>query len=376
MKREAFKVPGIINLSGNVLNRKTNCLQEEIAPERRLEHIDIEITKKCNLFCLHCSARSDSPGRELSLKEIKIILDNASSLGMKNVGFTGGEPLVRRNKLFALLKYCKHTLNSKTHLHTNGTLLKSKDAAMMTRLVDRITVTLFGSKPETHDGVTSVKGSLKAAEEGLRKLVRQSANVRTFVVPMKPNYREIPQILKKVHEIGCRKIRILTLSPTGRARIHFENLSLDSNDVKWLNGELIKARNELDIDIDAGFCTQQYYSGLGILEGHQSCLAAENRVHIDAFGEVFPCTASSGLQLFSAGNLRKCAFNLSDIWKFSPVFQFIRFFHSNPPNKCRGCAIYQRCMGGCRVMMHYKYGDITAAKSNCNTPKLFPAQLS
>jgi radical SAM protein with 4Fe4S-binding SPASM domain len=311
-------------------------------------------------------------GKELSLNEIKMILDKASSLGLENVGFTGGEPLVHRNKLVALLKYCKGILNLKTHLHTNGTLLKSEDATIMARLVDEITVTFYGSKPETHDGITSVKGSLKAAEKGLWRLVHEHGNVRTFIVPMKPNFREIPQIVKKVHKIGCRKIRILSLSPTGRARNNFATLSLDSNDRKWLSDELIKTRKELGVDIDAGFCTRQDYPRLGELRGHQSCLAAEDRVHVDAFGGVFPCTASSGWQQFSGGNLRRYKFDLSYVWKFSPIFQFLRFFHSYPPDKCRDCAIYQQCMGGCRIMMYYRYGDITVAKPNCEFPKSFP----
>jgi hypothetical protein len=54
-------------------------------------------------------------------------------------------------------------------------------------------------------------------------------------------------------------------------------------------------QESLDIDIDVGFYTRQDYPQLGELFGHQSCLVAENRMHIGAFGEVFPCTASSGL---------------------------------------------------------------------------------
>lgn len=355
------------------MNRREHGVQVEVAPQRRLEHIDIEITKKCNLFCVHCSAQSNKTGKELSLKEIEIILDEAGSLGLKNVGFTGGEPLIRRSKLMALLEYCKHTLNSKTHLHTNGTLVKSKDAAIIASLVDEVTVTFLGSKPPTHDELTSIKGSLKATEEGLSRLVRQKANIRIFIVPMKMNLREIPQIVRKVHQIGCHNIRILSLAPVGRARNNFASLSLDFNDVKWLTNELVKTRKELGVNIDCGFCTQQDYPRLGKLQGHESCFAAENRVHIDAFGEVFTCTASSGWQPFSAGNLRNYAFNLSDIWRFSPIFQFFRYFHSNPPRKCRGCVTYLRCMGGCRVMMHYKYGDITVAKPDCKSPKLFRA---
>ena len=358
------------------MKRKTQVFHRELASERKLRHVDIEITKKCNLSCVHCSAQSNVTGKELSLSEIKIVLDEASSLGLENVGFTGGEPLIFRNKLVALLKYCKSTLNSKTHLHTNGTILKSEDVAILARLVDEVTVTLLGSNPETHDRITCVKGSLKTAEKGLSRLVRQHPNVRVFIVPMKSNFKEIPQIVKKVHEIGCHKIRILSLSPTGRALKNFAGLSLDSKDIKSLTDQLIKARNELSVDVDVGFCTRQDYPKLGKLRGHQSCLAAENRVHIDALGEVFPCTASSGWEPFSAGNLRRYAFNLSEIWKFSPIFQFLRFFHANPPNKCQGCAMYQQCMGGCRVMMYYKYGNITAVKPNCKSPNSFPSQIS
>ena len=344
-------------------------IREEADHRRRLEHVDVEITKKCNLFCVHCSAQSNGIGRELSTSEIETILDRGILLGLKNVGFTGGEPLTRRNKLVSLLKYCRGDLDLKTHLHTNGTLLKSNDAEIIASLVDEVTVTFYGSKPEIHDGITSVKGSLKATEAGLSRLVRQHANVRVFIVPMKPNFEDIPQIVRKVHEIGCDKIRILSLSPTGRARKNFEKLSPDAFDREWLNAKLVETQKELDVDIDAGFCTRQYYPQLGRLKGHLSCLAAENRVHIDAFGEVFPCTASSGWQRFSGGNLRRNKFNLSEIWKFSPIFQFIRFFHANPQNKCRGCAMYQQCMGGCRVMMYYEHGDITVAKPNCEYSK-------
>lgn len=350
-------------------NRTLRALHNEISAERKLTHIDVEITKNCNLRCVHCSARSNVAGRELSLNEIKTVLNNASSLGLENVGFTGGEPLLRRNKLMALLEYCKHDLDLKTHLHTNGTLIKLEDAAIMAKFVNETTIPFLGSNPKTHDKITLVAGSFKAAEEGLVRLVRQHARITTFIVPMKQNFKEIPEIIKNVCENGCDRFRILSLSPTGRAIDQFETLFVDSNDVEWLTNELVKAQEVLGVDIDAGFCTRQDYPRLGELHGHQSCLAAENRIHIDALGEVFPCTASSGWQSFSAGNLRRNAFNLSDIWQHSPVLQFFRYFHSNPPQKCRHCSIYQECMGGCRVVMYYKYGDITIAKPNCKSPE-------
>jgi len=337
--------------------------------EPKLEHIDVEITKRCNLACIHCSARSNTKGMELSLNKVKAVLDSARSLGLKEIGFTGGEPLMHRAKMVALLKYCKESLKVKIHVHTNGTLLETKDAAILADLVDEMTIPILGSKPQTHDHITSVKGSLKGAEKALRTLLDQSANVKVFLVPLKPNFREIPSIVIKVHKMGCHRFRVLSLSPTGRSRNDFASLSLDFDEVEWLTKQLLKAQAELGVSIDAGFCTRQDFPQLGSLEGHQPCLAAENRVHIDAFGGVFPCTAASGIQQFSAGNLRKCKYDLPSIWKFSPMLQFLRYFHSNPPNQCRTCQAYKQCMGGCRVMMQYKHGDMTATKSGCRFPE-------
>ncbi len=271
-------------------------------------------------------------------------------------------------KVFALLEYSKESLEVKTHVHTNGTLLGTKDAKILAALADETTIPILGSEAQTHDRITSVKGSLERSEKALVTLLDQNANVRVFLVPLKQNFREIPSIMVKCHKMGCYKFRVLSLSPTGRARTSFRALSLDVEEVQWLIKQLLKAHAELGVSIDAGFCTRQVFSQLGSLTGHQACLAAENRVHIDAFGEVFTCTAASGIEEFSAGNMRNCEYDLSKIWKFAPILQFLRYFHSNPPSQCRTCRVYRQCMGGCRVMMHYKYKDVTAAKRDCKPP--------
>jgi radical SAM protein with 4Fe4S-binding SPASM domain len=347
------------------LNEKTYLRVSSFHSERRLTHIDIEVTKKCNLSCTHCSAESNRTGKELSLNEMKTIFDNAYSSGLEEIGFTGGEPLLRRRKMITLLKYCKESLAKKTHVHTNGTLLESEDARILASLADETTVTILGSKSQTHDHVTSIRGSHENTERALRYLLSQGANVRTYLVPLKSNYREIPNIVRKASELGCRKFRVLSLSPTGRARDNYPSMSVNREETLWLTSQLMKAKHELGISIDAGFCTRQDYHQLDSLKGHQACFAGENRVHIDAFGEVFPCTAASGVQQFSLGSLREHEFDLSHIWKSSPLLQFLRYFHSNPPSRCKVCQVYQQCMGGCRVMMHYKYGDITATRKDC-----------
>jgi radical SAM protein with 4Fe4S-binding SPASM domain len=165
-----------------------------------------------------------------------------------------------------------------------------------------------------------------------------------------------------------KKLRILSLSPTGKAKAQFGTLELTDDDVSILNADLASINQKTKIDISMGFCTSQNLTCLNILEGHEQCFAAENRVHIDTFGNVFPCTASSGRLVFSAGNLQVKENSLSSIWSTSPLLQFLRDFHLNPPKKCSTCDNHIQCMSGCRVKMSFKYKDVTIANPECGGP--------
>jgi radical SAM protein with 4Fe4S-binding SPASM domain len=351
----------------------TNSRKKEITttnPLRKLQHVDIELTKKCNLDCVHCSARASKNVRndELSVDEIERLLGEAKSLGLESVGLTGGEPFFHRDKLMKVLDFCHYDLKVPVHVHTNGILIDCKDMEKISAIVSEITVALYGSNPRTHDSITQVEGSMKSTWRSLDGLIRARANVSVYTVPMKCNMHEIVPLIKKASAKGVKRIRILSLSPTGRAKGKFDEMNLNSDEVKWLNREMNVAQEMIDSELCAGFCTSQFYPELRMLPGHDSCLAGENRMHIDAFGTVFPCTASSGTVMFAAGNLRDEDCTLSELWKQSPLFQFIRKFHSNPPEKCQKCRTYRSCMSGCRVMMAYKYGDVTIANPECKGP--------
>lgn len=334
----------------------------------KLEHIDLELTRDCNLDCIHCSAGSDRTGTELSIDNIKSILLEAKTLGLTKVGFTGGEPFRRENSLRELVKISLDDIGAKVHIHSNGATISSEIARWIKELGIDITVTLFGSNPKTHDAITNTEGSMESTLEGLQNLLDVDASVSVFVVPMKINLHEVIPMINLVYKKGCRDIRILSLSPTGKAIYKFDELAPSEDDIRFLNKEFIKIQKELDFNLNAGFCTRLRHPVLKIRKGHDSCYSAKNRIHIDALGNVFPCTASSGRMIFSAGNLQMPENTISEIWQYSPLFQFIRKFHSNIPKKCRDCAKYNYCMGGCRVMMAYKYGDFTIADPHCGGP--------
>lgn len=334
----------------------------------KLEHIDIELTRDCDLNCIHCSAGTKRRGTELSVNEIKNILREAKELGLSKLGFTGGEPFLRYEELRELVKFSINELDTNIHIHSNGIPISPDVAKWIKRLSIDMTVTLFGSTAETHDTITDRKGSMKSTLKGLQNLLDEQASVSTFIVPMKQNIHEIIPLIRMLNEIGCKDIRILSFSPTGKALKKFNELALTRDDIDYLNIQFIKIQEELDVNLNAGFCTRLSHPVLKVRKGHDFCYSAENRIHIDSYGNVFPCTASSGRLIFSAGNVLMPENKLTEIWKYSPLLQFIRKFHANRPKKCQNCTKYTDCMGGCRVMMAYKYGDITIANPECGGP--------
>jgi len=333
-----------------------------------LEHIDVELTRRCNLKCVHCSAGGNSVGQELTTDDVKRILIEGCGLGLRKVGFTGGEPLLRRRKMWELVRFCRNELDLAIHLHTNGTMVSRKAAEEIQKAQIEATITLYGSRPRTHDSVTQTDGSMKSTLKGLQRLQQAGANLFVYIVPMKSNLYQIIPLIKMIFEMGCTKVRILSLCPTGRAIENFAKFALNNEEELWLNSELARIKHEINIELYAGYCTRQFYPELKTLPGHNTCLAAEDRIHIDALGNVFPCTASSGRAIFSVGNLRKPNYSLAEIWHKSPFFQFLRVFHLNPPGKCRACSLHKNCMSGCRILMAHKYGDVTIADPKCRGP--------
>ena len=87
-----------------------------------LKDLHIRITSSCNFNCPHCYA-ADWFGEkfELSIDEIKSLVDQAIELGCKKVTFTGGEPLVAKCIVEAI-RYCL-LKDLRVEIETNGVLV-------------------------------------------------------------------------------------------------------------------------------------------------------------------------------------------------------------------------------------------------------------
>ena len=91
--------------------------------------LNIQLTKLCNQRCISCNCGPHiSTENELDLNEIKsIIKEVCSKYDIKNIAFTGGEPLIKSNFL-EIVEYAKR-YSEQVSVTTNAQLIKSVNFA-------------------------------------------------------------------------------------------------------------------------------------------------------------------------------------------------------------------------------------------------------
>ena len=127
---------------------------EKIPPLRLLAW---EVTRRCNLACLHCRAAAGSGPYpdELTTAEGKKLLDDLATMGQVVVILTGGEPLLRED-IFDLAAY-GNDLGHRMVMAVNGTLLTPAIAARLKDAgIQRLSISIDGATAESHDRLRAV----------------------------------------------------------------------------------------------------------------------------------------------------------------------------------------------------------------------------
>lgn len=178
----------------------------------------INITKQCNLRCVHCYSGSDSKKgeNELSPEEWEKVLEDMAQFGCPVVLFSGGEPLLHPD-IITLVKHAI-SLGMRAVVSTNGTLITSEIAEELTSDgLSYIGISMDGSR-EIHDSFRGIKGSFKRTLQGLRNA--RNAGIKTglrFTIN-KRNVKEIPKLFDLIEEENIPRICFYHLVYTGRGK--------------------------------------------------------------------------------------------------------------------------------------------------------------
>lgn len=219
------------------LNIKFTRLTKKV--ENMFSFFDIvylELTRACNLKCIHCLNNSGIKQKdELTKDELLKLIKKLSSLGVQEIRFTGGEPLLF-NGIYDLIKFATEE-GICTSLGTNGTLITKEVAKKLKESgLKKVVVSIDGNK-KTHDKIRGRKNYQKAMH-GLKYLQKNGINVRVNSVIMKSNMDDVIKLAKKMSR---KKITIFIrrFISSGRGK-ELENNMLNKKDYDYVRNKLQK----------------------------------------------------------------------------------------------------------------------------------------
>src|SRR5437660_7111992 len=300
-----------------------------------------EITYRCPLHCPYCSSptqlRND---QELPANEWTRVIREAAALGVLQIGFSGGEPLARRD--LAELVRAAREANLYTNLITSGIGLDD----------DRVGA--------LHDaGLDSVQLSFQSDETGLadeiagarahQRKLNVAAKIRAEGIPLSLNFvihrrniDRLPQMIELAETLGAERVELANVQFYGWAFLNRAALLPTWEQVNSAREIATAAKARLAGKIDIFYVLPDYYE-----TRPKPCLNGwgQRYLTVNPSGDVLPCpTASSAIPDLRFDNVR--APDLDWIGRESESFNRFRGTEWMP-EPCRSCRQREIDCGGC-----------------------------
>jgi radical SAM protein with 4Fe4S-binding SPASM domain len=291
--------------------------------------VQLDLTYRCNERCVHCYLDHEDHG-EMTTVEIKHLLDEMAEAGVFILTLSGGEIFVRQD-FFEILQYARFERQFCVKLKTNAIMIREHEAARLREIgVESIQISIYSHRPEVHDAITLVPGSLKRSLDAVRFLKSQGLRVILANVLMVHNLEDYQGVRALAEEMGVECTLDPTITPMMdgdrsvlKLGVHQEALQQVFRD-KALVG-----------DVDE-FCAiaapadDNSLLSLPCSAGHTSC-------YVSPYGDVFPCVQFP----IPTGNVRHQRF--LDIWRHSERMNEVRSIRLKDLTTCSSCSHVGSC---------------------------------
>lgn len=331
-----------------------------------------EITRACNLRCIHCRAaacHTPSPD-ELSTEECFRLIEEIVSFATPILILTGGEPLLRPD----VFDIAAHGTGKglRVVMATNGTLLDEAAAARCVASgIRRISVSLDGVSPDVHDMFRQMPGAFDGSMKGIAAAKKAGLEFQINSSITMQNVDQLPGLLRMAVDLGAAAHHIFMLVPVGRGE-SLKGVEIPPQRYEEALHWFYDQRDKAPLQLKAT-CAPQYYRILrqrAVKEGRdvtqeafgldavtRGCLGGKSFCFISHVGQVQPC----GYLELNCGNVRKEG--LSTIWRQSTIFRELRDL-SRYEGKCGACE-YRAVCGGCRARAYARTGNYLAEEPCC-----------
>ena len=319
-----------------------------------------ELTYRCPLQCPYCSNPLEL-GRyrqELDTETWIRVLGEAAGLGVVQIHFSGGEPLVRRD-IYDLVREARR-LELYSNMSTGATVV---DGATLDRLreagLDHLQVSLLDTDPDSNDRLAGTR-SFDRKREAVRGAKDRGFPVTLNVVLHRQNLDRIEDVIRIALEWKVDRLELAHTQYTGWAFRNRAALMPTRAQFEHAQTVVERARTGEAARLDILHVLPDYYQ-----EFPKACLQGWGNVFMNVApdGAVLPCQTAREITGLEFPNVRD--HSLQEIWTDAPVFQ--RFRGTDwLPEPCRSCDRREVDFGGCRCQAFLMTGDAGATDPVCH----------
>ena len=318
-----------------------------------------ELTYRCPLHCPYCSnpTRARNAG-ELTTDEWRRVLREATELGVLQVGFSGGEPLVRHD--LAELVHGARAAKLYTNLITSGVGLDESRASELREAgLDSVQLSFQSDDADLADEIAGARAHQ-------RKLAAASL-IHAAGIPLSLNFvihrrniDRLPQMIGLAEALGAERVELANVQFYGWAFLNRAALLPTREQVARARDVATAAKARLAGKIDIFYVLPDYYE-----TRPKPCLNGwgQRYLTVNPIGDVLPCpTASSAIPDLRFENVR--ARSLDWIWRESESFNRFRGMEWMP-EPCRSCPQKEIDFGGCRCQAALLTGNAASTDPVC-----------
>ncbi len=341
------------------------------------------VTKRCNLHCVHCytDSKNRSYDHELTTQEGEMLIQDLARFKIPALLFSGGEPLMRKD-LFHLVQQAVQ-LGIRPTLSTNGVLIDQKMAQKIKHAgFTYVGISLDGIG-EVNDRFRGKKGAFDRAIKGFRNCREIEQRVGLRLTLTRQNFQELDKIFDFIEQEGIDRACFYHLVYSGRgsdiseqALQHHE--SREALDIicrrtrdfanRGLNKEILTVDNHVDgvytllkLQQEGSSRAEEVFKHLEWNGGgnHSSGVGIGD---IDFFGDVHP---DQFWMHYRLGNIKNRPF--SEIWQdlSDPLLAGLRNRKTKLKGRCKYCKWLDLCGGALRVRADLVYHDPWAPDPAC-----------
>jgi PqqA peptide cyclase len=318
-----------------------------------------EITYRCPLHCPYCSnppqTRND---QELTTSEWTRVIREAAALGVLQIGFSGGEPLARRD-LPEMVRAARDA-NLYTNLITSGIGLDDdRVGALRDAGLDSVQLSFQSDNPGFADEIAGARAHQRKLDA--------AAKIRAAGIPLSLNFvihrrniDRLPQMIELAESLQAERVELANVQFYGWALLNRAALLPTREQVVRAREIATAAKARLAGKIDIFYVLPDYYE-----TRPKPCLSGwgQRYLTVNPTGEVLPCpTASSAIPDLRFDNVRTRA--LDWIWRESESFNRFRGTEWMP-EPCQSCPQREIDFGGCRCQAALLTGNAANTDPVC-----------